>query len=533
VRTVASFVADHELIALGVALPVLLFPGVWSLLGVALIALTWVCRWLSRGHLSVRTGMDVPILFIMVMALVGLVPSVAPELSLNRLCLYFLGVSLFYGMANGLRTERQIHYAGIALVLLGLAVAVSSLLGTDWSIGTLIDVPAIYGRLPGPFIRGLPGSGVIEEYDLFNPRVVAGALAMILPVPLAYLVCGKGWKLRLLSGLTALVMATVLLLTQAPQGLLGLAAALLLIAVWRSRWFLPGLALGLLGLLLAWKSLAVGQTVGHSLSQGTLDALNFGLYSRLVNGAWGIAMVRDMPFTGAGLNTFPVLDSLYSGGGGHAPHAHNVLIQTAVDLGVPGLLGLLALLGTFAYTMLCAYRASRQPNQRALLIGICGAVLAWLTYGLLDSITLGHKPAMALWVMLGLAAATRLQVQQPGVSDASARRRVGRRRLLLALAALVVLLLVLGLRVRQTVGAFYQNLGVMEAHRALASADSPSEVEPHLAAATAFLSQATRWDPGNIRASHLLDWIDSLNGRVMSKRWPRDSANVERWRSVF
>jgi O-antigen ligase len=252
-----------------------------------------------------------------------------------------------------------------------------------------------------------------------------------------------------------------------------------------------------------------------------------------VNGAWGIAMVRDMPFTGVGLNTFPVLDSLYSGGGGHAPHAHNVLIQTAVDLGVPGLLGLLALLGTFAYTVARAYRASRQRNQRALLIGACGAMLAWLTYGLLDSITLGHKPAMALWIMLGLVAATRVQVQQPGTSDASARRRVGRRRLVLGLAALVVLLLVIGLTVRQTAGAFYQNLGVMEAHWALASADSSAETAHHLAAATAFLSQATRWDPGNTRANHLLDWIDSLNGRVLSKRWPRDSANVERWRSVF
>ncbi len=532
-RTVADFVANHELTLLGLAAPLLLFPGVWSVPGVALIALTWVWRRLSRGHLSVRTGMDVPILILLVMAVVSLVPSVAPELSLNRLCLYFLGVSLFYGMANGLRTERQIHYAGIVLVLLGLAVAVLSLLGTDWSIGTLIEAPAIYGRLPGPVIRGLPGSGVIEEYDLFNPRVVAGALAIILPVPLAYLVFGKGWKLRLLSGLTALVMAVVLFLTQAPQGLLGLAAALLLIAVWRSRWFLPGMALGLLGLLLAWRFLAVGPTVGHWLSPGTLDALNFGLYSRAVNGAWGIAMVRDMPFTGPGLNTFPVIDGLYSGGGGHAPHAHNVLIQTAVDLGVPGLLGLLALLGTFAYTVARAYRASRQRNQRALLLGICAAVLAWLTYGLLDSITLGHKPAMALWVMLGVVAATRLQVQQPGAPDASARRRLGRRGLLLALAVLVVLLLVVGLTVRQTLGAFYQNLGVMEAHRALASADSSSETARHLAAATVLLGQATRWDPGNTRAYRLLDWIDSLNGQVLSKRWPRDSADVERWRSVF
>ena len=532
-RSFVSIVADHELILLGLATPLLLFPGIWSPLGVALIALTWASRWIAFGHLSARTAMDVPIVLLLIMAIVSLIPSVALDLSLNRLCIYVLGVSLFYGMVNGLHTERDIHHVGIALVLLGLAVAVVGFLGTDWEIGKLIEIPAIYGRLPGPIIRGLPGSGVIEEYDLFNPRVVAGALAILAAVPLAYLVFGEGWKFRLLSGLTALVMTTVLLLTQAPQGLLGLGAALILIAVWRSRWFLVSLVLGLGGLLVAWGFLAVGQTVSNWLSPGTRDALDFGLYSRAVNGAWGIAMVRDMPYTGPGLNTFPVLDSLYSGGGGHAPHAHNLLIQTAVDLGVPGLLGLLALLGAFAYTVARAYRASRNRNQRALLIGICGAVLAWLAYGLLDSITLGHKPAMALWVMLGVAAAARLQLEQPTRQSVSLPIQLSRKRCVLALLPLVLLLVIVGLTLGKTVGAVYLNVGVMEAHRALASADSPSDAARHLDAATVHLRQATHWDPGGTRAYRLLDWIDSLDGHVLSKRWPRDSANVERWRSVF
>ena len=162
----AAAVASRELILLGFATPLLLFPGIWSPLGIALIALTWACRWIAFGHLSARTAMDVPIVLLLIMAVVSLIPSVALDLSLNRLCIYLLGVSLFYGMVNGLHTERDIHYVGIALVLLGLAVAVVGFLGTDWEIGRLIEIPAIYGRLPGPIIRGLPGSGVIEEYDL-------------------------------------------------------------------------------------------------------------------------------------------------------------------------------------------------------------------------------------------------------------------------------------------------------------------------------------------------------------------------------
>jgi putative inorganic carbon (HCO3(-)) transporter len=477
--------------------------------------------------------MDVPIILIVIMLGVSLIPSLDLDLSLNRASIYVLGVALFYGMVNGLHSERHIHLMGVALVLLGLLVAVVSLLGTDWKTGALVDIPAVYGHLPGPVIRGVPGSGVIEGYDLFNPRVVAGALAILLPVPIAYLILGQGRRLRFLSGATALAMAAVLFLTQAPQGLVGLAAAVLLVGAWRSRWFLPGMILGLLGLVAAGRFLAGGQTLGNWLSRGTLDALDFGLYSRAVNGAWGIAMVRDMPYTGPGLNTFPILDSLYSGGGGHAPHAHNVFIQTAVDLGVPGLLGLLALLGAFAYTVEHAYRASPSRNQRALLIGISGAVAAWLGYGLLDSITLGHKPAAALWVMLGVAASMRLRAEAPTTEAIHSRAEFTRLRAAVLVLLLLLLLFVLGLTRSKIVSAFYLNLGVMEAHRALASADSPSEAALHLDTATAYLHEATDWDPGGTRAHHLLDWIDSLGGNVLSQRWPRDSANVERWRHMF
>jgi putative inorganic carbon (HCO3(-)) transporter len=528
VRRFASAVANFELILLGLATPLLLFPGIWTPLGVALIALTWGCRRLASGRFSVSTAMDLPIVVLLVMAVVSLIPSVALDLSLNRCCIYVLGVSLFYGMANGLHTERHIHYMGIALVLLGLVVALVSLLGTDWETGVLIRMPAIYGRLPGPIIRGLPGSGVIEEYDLVNPRVVAGALAILLPVPLAYLAFGQGRRLRLLSGCAVLVMTAVLLLTQAPQGLLGLAAVVFLLGVWWSRWLLLTIPLALGGGLAFWQLLR-----GDWLSPETIDALNFGLYSRVVNGARGVAMVRDMAYTGIGLNTFPILDGLYSGGGGHAAHAHNVLIQTAVDLGLPGLMAVLALLAGFGYTVARAWRGSLTRNQRALLTGICGVVVAWLAYGLLDSITLGHKPGMAVWVGLALAAATRLQVEQPMRQASSLRIRLSRKRCMMVLLSLFLLLVVVGLAAHQTIGAFYLNLGVMEAHRALASADSPGDAVHHLDAATLYLRQSTHWDRGDTRAYRLLDWIDSLDGNVESKRWPRDAADFEAWKSVF
>jgi len=525
VRRLVSIVADHELVLLGLATPLLLFPGIWTPVGVVLIALAWACRWIAFGHLSARTAMDVPILVIMLMAVVSLIPSVALDLSLNRMCIYLLGVSLFYGMVNGLHTERDIHYVGIALVLLGLTVAVMASLGTDWEIGRLIEIPAIYERLPGPIIRGLPGSGVIEEYDLFNPRVVAGALAILAAVPLAYLVFGKGWKLRLLSGLTAMVMAAVLFLTQAPQGVLGLGAGLILIAVWRSRWFLVSLVLGLGGLLVAWRFLGVGKRVSDGLTPETVDTLAFGIQSRIVNGLRGIGMIRDMPYTGGGLNTFPAIDGLYSFGRANADHAHNLLIQTGVDLGITGAVALLALLAAFGYTVLRVYRTRPEGNQRALLIGMCGAVAAWLAYGLLDSITLGHKPAAALWVLLGLSASMRFRSVPSNVEPVPFRARFNRRWLLVVLLPVLLLLAVIGLTRHKLFGACYLNLGVMEAHRALAAVDTPDLAAQHLFLAEEYMRRSLEWDPSRQRTQRLLEWV--LQADISKTRWPRETASFE------
>ncbi len=520
-RNLISRIARYELLLLAAATPLLLFPGVWTPVGVVLIAAAWACRWVATGRISARTAMDGPIILLLIMTGVSLIPSVNLDLSLNRMWIILLGVALFYGMANGLHSERHIHLMGIGLVLVGLGVALVGLVGTDWEMGALIKIPAIYDRLPGPLIRGLPGSGVIEEYDLVNPRVVAGALAILLPVAFAYLVFGQGWKLKLLSALTGLVMVGVLLLTQAPQGFLGLAAGVVLIAVWRSRWFLLGLPLGLGGLVVVWRFLDIEQRVSSWLTPETIDVLDFGLKSRVANGARGIGMIRDMPYTGIGLNTFPVIDGLYTFGRSHAEHAHNTLVQTAVDLGVLGLMALFALLATFGYTVARTHRATLNHNQRALLIGLCGAVAAWLAYGLLDSITLGHKPAAVLWAMLGISAAMCLQRERLATDPIPSPSRFRRKWLTFVLLSLILLLAITGLTARKAIGAFYLNLGVMEAHRVLANPDSLTSVAHHRNAAEEYFRQAIRWDPSRGRAHRLLNWIEE--GDILKKRWPRDT----------
>jgi putative inorganic carbon (HCO3(-)) transporter len=126
---------------------------------------------------------------------------------------------------------------------------------------------------------------------------------------------------------------------------------------------------------------------------------------------WSRALyaIQDFPFTGCGLGAFrrvvPVLYPLFT-----VPpdtdigHAHNIFLQTALDLGIPGLVAYLALLGiALAVCWQVAVKGDRW--ERAIALGLAGSLIALHAYGMTDALALGSKPAVAFWFALGLIAA--------------------------------------------------------------------------------------------------------------------------------
>jgi putative inorganic carbon (HCO3(-)) transporter len=402
-RRSGRWITRHELWLLAIAAPFLLFPNRWTPLAFGLIMLTWLGRWLALGRLTRRTPMDIPVLFLVVMATGAYLISAAPELSRAKFWGIILQVAVFYGVLNALNDERAVFRLARLMLLGTVVLALVTLVGTDWDSVRLLDLPQLYDRIP-QLIRGLPGSGVAPNQELFHPREVGATMAMLLPLSVVWLFIGRGKMDRLLAAIALLSGALILLLSQAAMGLFGLAIALLLMALWWRRWLLWPAAAGfvvLVGLLIAnLASLAsIVLDMGDPLGIGFL--LRFDMWSR------ALAMIHDLPFTGIGLNTFPLVQSHFYTGFllGPEVHAHNLFLQTAVDLGLPGLLAFLGLLASFALTVIHAYRSTKSRQLRALLIGLAAGVLAYVAGGILDTMTLGAKPVLGLWAMFGLAAA--------------------------------------------------------------------------------------------------------------------------------
>jgi len=85
-------------------------------------------------------------------------------------------------------------------------------------------------------------------------------------------------------------------------------------------------------------------------------------------------------------------------------HAHNVFLQTALDVGIPGLIAYVALL--IVATLMCwqTYRDG-DPLAQRIALGLWGNLVAIHLFGLTDAVALGAKIGLFLWWSLGMIAA--------------------------------------------------------------------------------------------------------------------------------
>ena len=186
--------------------------------------------------------------------------------------------------------------------------------------------------------------------DTFNENVVSGALVVLLPFGVARGVlswrAGSRWGPKVLLAVIAAIPLGILAMSTSRGGYLATAAALLILLglLWPqlSRWVIPGVIIVALvaGTYIGWGVIADALMTGQATS---------GLAGRVEIWSRALMIIADFPFTGAGLGCFePIVATLYPlflAPQGTVAHAHNLYLQVAVDLGLPGLVAYLALLG--------------------------------------------------------------------------------------------------------------------------------------------------------------------------------------------
>lgn len=401
--------------------------------GLVLLVLVWLVYAALAGRLSVPTPIDLPVLSLVGLGFLSLTISVDWALTLPKVLGLILGAAIFFGLVNFIRGPHNLKLILFGLLVLSLGIAVLGMVGTDWSVDKIFELPQVYQRLP-QLVTDTPRS---TDDGKINANIMGGGLTLLVPL-LASLVWGRAGKnitdklfnkawlnvtTRLaFSALLLLALALVsgtLLLTQSRGALLGTAVGLLALAIWKDRRFLWVLPLLLVNLILFLQAYPAADLADFLLVIDARGGVTVPI--RLEFWQRSLRLIQDFPFTGTGIGTFGVLVSFFypfaSGGEVYITQAHNMILAVAVDLGLPALVLYTALLSSFFFMIFRSIKKAT-PLVRALLMGVACGMLAHQVFGIMDAFMIGSKLGGIMWIYYGLAAA--IYVQQDSIQGSSA-----------------------------------------------------------------------------------------------------------------
>ena len=410
-----------EALILLASAPFLLFPErspFLTTVALLLIAAVWLAPvLLVRSPLIPPTPFNLILLLLCLMILVGIAVTADPALTLPKATGLILGLSVWRFLVLGVNDRTQLGWATAGYIAAGSAFVLVGVLSADWLLKETARVPFVQSLLPGERYGPVLAIGGFS----IHPNQLAGTITLLLPLLVALLVdspykqLANGRLIRAGLLLTAVALGLALLLTQSRGGWFGVAGGLgVLLLLWSlllaptpaRRWLRLGLGLAVLGavvLLLVTGPQALTElwlAPPRETAVGSLDTLTF----RRELWPWAATAIADFPLTGTGLGSFrTVAVRLYP-----SPippdfdlgHAHNVFLQVALDIGVPGLIAYLALL---MVSFAAGWQvAKRDRRLRGLSLGLLASLAAFHLFGLADAIALGAKPAVLLWGIIGL-----------------------------------------------------------------------------------------------------------------------------------
>jgi O-antigen ligase len=371
---------------IGAALPFFFFPR--TLVGPIgatppglTLMITWLAVLLERKKLKARspwTPYDLPLSLFLVAALLSLLVTEYPLLSLRELRALILEPVLFFWLLYTLPGSSQLALGGFLIS------------ATLTALAAIAQIPLGIG--------GTEAEGV-RRVQAWYPS--ANHLALMLGRAWPFLVAGglAGWRWLWLP---SVCVGLALVLTFSTGGWLGALAGVLVVVALLSRRTLAlrfggAAALGLLVI----SALAIAGFLPERLNPlRQTGGFRLDLWQS------SLEMVRDHPLLGIGLDNFAYLyQQVYlreaAAAEPNLSHPHNWLLHMWLELGVLGLFA-------FVWLLVRAGKAARaslgKPGSRWLVGGALGALADLLVHGFIDNSYFLVDLAFLFWLCLALVA---------------------------------------------------------------------------------------------------------------------------------
>lgn len=424
------------MLCLGVLLalvPILWFPWRWPALTLAAlmaVPAVWLVGRLVGGRSAGRSRLEAPLFYVLLATALATLPIVDWQLGLPKVLGMVLGAAVLLAICRAVVTRQAVAGAVIGLTVLAASVVAVAFVGSEWKSGVALPIAPLY-RLITPVVALIPRNAAGE---LINPNEVAGVLVLLIPVLLAqgaavarprrqvHRVHDRWASARSWAAVPVGCAALALLVaTRSRSGWAGGAAALTLLGAAviadtkygpaRPRWTRDTtVAVVLIGAFaLAIAAWSTWQVAPRWIGATGVPADVGSIRSRVDLWGRGLYMLQDFALTGIGLGQFnPVLHWRYPpfelAPNEFTPHVHNIVLEYALELGVPGAVAFGLLLRAFFRQCRQAWRSS-DAMLRWTGVGLAIGVGSFLVYGITDAIAPGARGGLVLWIVLGAGAA--------------------------------------------------------------------------------------------------------------------------------
>ena len=313
--------------------------------------------------------------------------------SLPKMLLMMCFMGMYFVIKNIINSPAMVKRCLYALVISSAVVSVYGIyqnyfgaLSTKWQ-----DMEMFFE------IKGR----VVSMFD--NPNVLGEFLILIFPITLALMATSKLSYERFFLFAIAMMSCWCLVFTWSRGAWIGCMIATVLFLCISSKYFFTA---GLLSL--PW----VGAFVWLKRDSLILTRLtSFGDSSTSYRlGIWKgvLRMLEDVGLFGIGIGeeAFKKIYPMYALTGIEAaPHAHNLYLQIAVEMGVFALIAFLIFIFLFAQFSFSFCKSAMNRSNKLLSLGIFCGVLALLIQGMTDYVWYNYRVFLLFWMIVGLGVA--------------------------------------------------------------------------------------------------------------------------------
>ena len=491
-----------------------IFPGlIWQPL---LIAITPLLLRINAGRPPfTRTPFDLPIAIFLLTAGVGIWAAYLPEVAWTKFWFLIAAIIFYYLLAR--QPADNLWTAAIVLSLMGVGISIYFFLSNNWEIQPL--KVQLLSQIGIAWMRIRPNLPL----ESIHPNDIAGIAVIALPFSLALTLRFSRRKSifwSILFGLMASLILVTILMSASRGAWVAVGATAGLCLLWwvitsllSRRTIVPyrTLFIATLGLLVCIAAGYIWISLHQRLSQVAFGTANDFISDPRFHIFWSaIELIKDIPFTGGGLDGFPGLYSSYIMINPNyiLGYGHNIFLDASLQQGI---LGGLMLFWIYLGSILQHVSLTMPKEHSYLRLAVVASLLLIIFHGLVDNIVLRTMFTMLLFFVPGMAASLVASTNPESRRISWDKSQTHRLELPVMITLGLVIIGLITFR-RPLLSAWYTNLGAVEMAKC-ELADFPTGIWDEgqhadlLSTAESLFERALKYEPVNPRTHYRLGLI--------------------------